>query len=79
MVGNVELLSTASPVGLMMTATVDWHLFFPNTALMKSCGHRAIPIALRPPFSMKLADSLHYCIIARAGQAEVSVLEPLTW
>ena len=42
-----------------MTAPA-WHLFFPNTPLMKSRGRRAIPIALRPLVFMNLADPLHH-------------------
>ncbi|EJK65819.1 hypothetical protein THAOC_13284 [Thalassiosira oceanica] len=43
---------------------------------MKCCGHRAIPMALRPPLSIKRAGATaNLCIIARARPAEVS--EPL--
>ena len=40
--------------------------------LVKCRSHRAIPIALRPPVFMKLADALHHR--ARARPAEVSEL-----
>ena len=40
--------------------TLPWHLFFPNTPLMKSRSRRAIPIALRSLVFMKLDDALHH-------------------
>ncbi|EJK55478.1 hypothetical protein THAOC_24789 [Thalassiosira oceanica] len=43
---------------------------------MKFCGRRAIPMALRPPLSIKRTGATaNLCIIARAQPAEVS--EPL--
>ncbi|EJK60822.1 hypothetical protein THAOC_18765 [Thalassiosira oceanica] len=43
---------------------------------MKCCGRRAIPMALRPPLSIKQAGATaKLCIIARARPAEVP--EPL--
>ncbi|EJK70341.1 hypothetical protein THAOC_08307 [Thalassiosira oceanica] len=43
---------------------------------MMCCGRRAIPMALRPPLSIKRAGSTaNLCIIARARPTEVS--EPL--
>ncbi|EJK51237.1 hypothetical protein THAOC_29609 [Thalassiosira oceanica] len=43
---------------------------------MICCGRRAIPMALRPPLSIKRAGATeNLCIIARARPAEVS--EPL--
>ncbi|EJK74740.1 hypothetical protein THAOC_03560 [Thalassiosira oceanica] len=52
------------------------YLFIPNTSPMMCCGRMAIPMALRPPLSIKRAGATaNLCIIARARPAEVS--EPL--
>ncbi|EJK64729.1 hypothetical protein THAOC_14508 [Thalassiosira oceanica] len=42
----------------------------PNTSPMMCCGRRAIPMALRPPLSIKRAGATaNLCIIARARPA----------
>ena len=38
----------------------QWPRFIANTPLMKCCGRRAIPIALRPTVSINLAVGMHH-------------------